>query len=35
MPHSYNGILLLDKPCGMSSNRALQQVRRLFGNAKA
>ena len=35
MPNIYNGILLLDKPCGMSSNHALQKVRRLFGNAKA
>ena len=35
MPNIYNGILLLDKPCGMSSNNALQKVRRLFGNAKA
>lgn len=30
-----NGILLLDKPAGASSNRALQQARRLFGAAKA
>lgn len=30
-----NGILLLDKPAGMSSNRALQQAKRLFGAAKA
>ncbi|MBN8735364.1 MAG: tRNA pseudouridine(55) synthase TruB [Xanthomonadales bacterium] len=29
------GILLLDKPQGISSNRALQQARRLFGAAKA
>jgi tRNA pseudouridine55 synthase len=29
------GILLLDKPLGLSSNRALQQVRRAFGGAKA
>ncbi|MDA0238136.1 MAG: tRNA pseudouridine(55) synthase TruB [Proteobacteria bacterium] len=35
MPHSYNGILFLDKPSGMSSNHALQKVRRLFANAKA
>ncbi|MDE2261393.1 MAG: tRNA pseudouridine(55) synthase TruB [Gammaproteobacteria bacterium] len=32
MPH---GILLLDKPAGMSSNAALQRVRRLFGGCKA
>lgn len=30
-----NGILLLDKPSGMSSNRALQQAKRWFGAAKA
>jgi len=30
-----NGILLLDKPQGISSNRALQQAKRLFGAAKA
>jgi len=30
-----NGVLLLDKPHGLSSNRALQSVRRLFGAAKA
>jgi tRNA pseudouridine55 synthase len=30
-----SGILLLDKPQGMSSNRALQQAKRLFGAAKA
>ncbi|MGH8147328.1 MAG: tRNA pseudouridine(55) synthase TruB [Rhodanobacteraceae bacterium] len=29
------GILLLDKPSGVSSNRALQQAKRLFGAAKA
>jgi tRNA pseudouridine55 synthase len=29
------GILLLDKPLGMSSNHALQRVRRLLGGAKA
>lgn len=29
------GILLLDKPCGLSSNAALQRVRRLYGGAKA
>ena len=29
------GILLLDKPLGMSSNHALQHVRRLLGGAKA
>jgi tRNA pseudouridine55 synthase len=30
-----NGILLLDKPLGMSSNGALQRVRRLLGGCKA
>ena len=30
-----NGVLLLDKPKGLSSNAALQQVKRLFGAAKA
>lgn len=29
------GLLLLDKPAGMSSNRALQRVKRLYGAAKA
>jgi tRNA pseudouridine55 synthase len=29
------GILLLDKPSGLTSNRALQRVKRLFGVAKA
>jgi tRNA pseudouridine55 synthase len=39
MPQSVSrpvtGILLLDKPAGISSNRALQQAKRLFGAAKA
>ncbi len=30
-----DGVLLLDKPTGMSSNAALQAARRLFGAAKA
>jgi tRNA pseudouridine55 synthase len=30
-----NGIVLLDKPLGLSSNAALQRVRRVFGGAKA
>ncbi|MGH8199229.1 MAG: tRNA pseudouridine(55) synthase TruB [Steroidobacteraceae bacterium] len=30
-----NGILLLDKPAGMSSNAVLQSVRRLLGGCKA
>lgn len=30
-----DGILLLDKPIGLSSNQALQQVKRLFNAAKA
>ncbi len=32
---SVNGIFLLDKPGGISSNRALQIVKRLYGAAKA
>jgi len=32
---SVDGILLLDKPQGISSNRALQQAKRLFGAKKA
>ena len=34
-PRAVTGILLLDKPAGISSNRALQQGKRLFGAAKA
>lgn len=30
-----SGILLLDKPAGISSNRALQLAKRLYGAAKA
>src|ERR1700744_3693435 len=30
-----SGILLLDKPAGLSSNAALQRVRRLLGGPKA
>lgn len=30
-----DGVLLLDKPSGITSNRALQQVKRLYGAAKA
>jgi len=30
-----NGILILDKPTGMSSNHALQRVKRMFGACKA
>ena len=30
-----NGILILDKPLGLTSNAALQRVKRLFGAAKA
>ncbi len=30
-----DGILILDKPAGVSSNRALQMVKRLYGAAKA
>jgi tRNA pseudouridine55 synthase len=34
-PRFVSGILLLDKPQGISSNRALQQAKRLFGADKA
>src|SRR5690348_4533358 len=34
-PRFVSGILLLDKPQGISSNRALQQAKRLFGAARA
>ena len=30
-----NGVLLLDKPAGLSSNKVLQQVKHLFHAAKA
>src|SRR5210317_1660614 len=30
-----DGVLLLDKPAGLSSNQALQKVKRLFNAAKA
>ena len=30
-----SGVLLLDKPLGLTSNAALQEVKRLFGAAKA
>src|SRR5689334_5329538 len=30
-----NGIVLLDKPLGLSSNAAVQRVRRAFGRVKA
>ncbi len=33
--HDVHGLLLLDKPLGLSSNRALQQVRWLFGARRA
>lgn len=32
---SVNGVLLFDKPAGLSSNHALQAVKRLFGASKA
>ncbi|HEX5960449.1 MAG TPA: tRNA pseudouridine(55) synthase TruB [Rhodanobacteraceae bacterium] len=35
VPRAVTGILLLDKPQGISSNRALQQAKRLFGAARA
>lgn len=34
-PRRIDGVLLLDKPAGMTSNSALQKVRRLFNAAKA
>ena len=34
-PRAVNGILLLDKPSGLSSNAALQRVKRLLGARKA
>lgn len=34
-PRSLSGILLLDKASGITSNRALQRAKRLFGAAKA
>ncbi|HET6632585.1 MAG TPA: tRNA pseudouridine(55) synthase TruB [Rhodanobacteraceae bacterium] len=34
-PTAPTGIILLDKPAGLSSNAALQRVRRLFGRPKA
>jgi tRNA pseudouridine55 synthase len=30
-----SGVLLLDKPAGITSNKALQEIRHLFGAAKA
>jgi tRNA pseudouridine55 synthase len=33
--HTINGVLLLDKPTGLTSNAAVQTVRRLFERAKA
>lgn len=34
-PVAINGVLLLDKPSGITSSKAVQQVRRLFDRAKA
>ena len=34
-PKQIDGILLLDKPIGISSNRALQQIKHLFQAKKA
>jgi tRNA pseudouridine55 synthase len=34
-PSAVNGILLLDKPLGMSSSAAVQRIRRAFGRIKA
>jgi len=33
--HAVNGVLLLDKPAGITSHTAVQRVRRLYGAAKA
>ncbi len=33
--HTISGVVLLNKPLGLSSNRALQKVKRLFGANKA
>ena len=30
-----SGVLLLDKPAGITSNKALQEIKHLFGAAKA
>lgn len=35
MPRALDAVLLLDKPCGISSNAALQEAKRLFRAAKA
>jgi len=35
MKKNINGILILDKPIGLSSNAALQKVKRLFQAKKA
>lgn len=35
LPQQVNGVLLLDKPLGITSNRALQSVKRLLHAAKA
>jgi tRNA pseudouridine55 synthase len=35
VPTAVNGILLLDKPLGLSSSTAVQRVRRAFGRVKA
>ncbi len=35
MPRRIDSVLLLDKPLGITSNRALQQAKRLLGAAKA
>lgn len=34
-PHAVDGVLLLDKPTGITSNAAIQRVKRLFNAAKA
>ena len=35
MPRRLDGVLILDKPAGITSNAALQQAKRMFGAAKA
>ena len=33
--NSVSGWIFLDKPIGISSNQALQKIRKIFGNCKA
>src|SRR5471030_2588608 len=34
-PYAVDGVLLLDKPTGITSNAAIQWVKRMFSDAKA